>query len=141
MYFSTQGAQSRTSGKPPGGSQCCMPIVDIELVAGSTDGLAQPLAEAAAAVLGSAPGQTWIRLRSLEPGCYAENGVGVTMADAPVFVTVTRRQLPAPAVRVQEIAALTKAIAGVVQRSPLRVHVAYAPAAAGRAAFGGTLIE
>ncbi len=118
-----------------------MPIVEIELVAGASEGLAQPLAEAAATVLGSAPGETWIRLRTLEPGCYAENGVRVAKADAPVFVTVTRRRLPPPAARAQEIAALTQAIARVCQRSPLRVHVAYAPAAAGRVAFGGTLVE
>jgi phenylpyruvate tautomerase PptA (4-oxalocrotonate tautomerase family) len=119
-----------------------MPIVDVEMVAGSSPaGLAQALADAAAAVFGSPAGQTWVRLRALPPASYAENGGNVPPDAAPVFVTVTKRALPPRTLLVQEIDALTHAIAGVVGRPPHRVHVQYAPAAAGRMAFGGVLVE
>ena len=119
-----------------------MPILDVEVVADSVPaGVARALADAAGAVFGSPAGQTWVRLRHLPPALYAENGADVPSDGAPVFVTVTKRALPAPAVLVQEIDALTHAIAGVVGRSPRRVHVQYAPAALGRMAFGGVLVE
>lgn len=119
-----------------------MPIMDVEMVADSLPaGLAQALADAAGAVFGSSPGQTWVRLRPLPPASYAENGGNVPPDAAPVFVTVMKRALPPRTILVREIDALTHAIAGVVGRPAHRVHVQYAPAAAGRMAFGGVLVE
>jgi phenylpyruvate tautomerase PptA (4-oxalocrotonate tautomerase family) len=119
-----------------------MPIVDVEVVSGGLPaGLAQALADAAGSVFGSSPGQTWVRLYALPPASYAENGGDMLPDAAPVFVTVTKRALPPRTSLVQEIDALTHAIAAVVGRPAHRIHVQYAPGAAGRMAFGGMLVE
>jgi phenylpyruvate tautomerase PptA (4-oxalocrotonate tautomerase family) len=119
-----------------------MPIVDIEMVTDAVPaGTAQALADAAGAALGAPGGETWVRLRALAPGAYAESAGGARREARPVFVTVTRRRLPARPALVQEVDALTHAIAGVLRRPADEVHVEYAPPAAGRIAFGGTLVE
>lgn len=119
-----------------------MPIVDVELVAdGVPDGAAQALADVVGAVLGTPAGETWVRLRALAPAAYAESAGGPRPDATPVFVTVTRRHVPARPALVQEIDALTHAIAGVLRRSAEQVHIEYAPPAAGRVAFGGRLVE
>lgn len=114
-----------------------MPIVDVEVVMGAGSGAlpeAALVANTLGAVLGSAPGRTWVRLRSLDAACYAENGVA---APAPVFVTVLLATLPDPAAMDAQVAALTQAVAALFGRAADNVHVEYAPAAAGRMAFGG----
>jgi phenylpyruvate tautomerase PptA (4-oxalocrotonate tautomerase family) len=122
-----------------------MPIIDVEAVcdlqaqAGPVP--AQALADACAQVLSTGPGRTWVRLRWLDANDYAENATALAASDWPVFVTVLHRQPPQGAALQQEVTALTTAIAALMQRSPERVHVQYAPAAAGRQAFGGRLVE
>ncbi len=121
-----------------------MPILDIEPVldAGATidPTLAQRLADAAAPVFGQAPGRVWVRLRPLPAAQYAENDAAVAADERPTFVTVFHAHPPEGDARVQEAAALTGAIASVLGQSAERVHVQYAPAGAGRQAFGGRLI-
>ncbi len=121
-----------------------MPIVDIEIV-GSLSGadpgtLAQALADATGAALAAAPGTTWVRVRTLATDAYAESG-GAPDGDAPVFVTITCRSLPAPAALATEAAAVCAAVARATGRARERVHVEYAPPAAGRIAFGGVLAQ
>jgi phenylpyruvate tautomerase PptA (4-oxalocrotonate tautomerase family) len=120
-----------------------MPILDVEPVQAAHTAndatLAQRLADAAAAVFGSAPGRVWVRLRPMPAAQYAENGVDVATDEAPVFVTVLHAQPPQGDARAQEAAALTRAIARVFGRADERVHVLYAAAGAGRQAFGGRL--
>jgi phenylpyruvate tautomerase PptA (4-oxalocrotonate tautomerase family) len=122
-----------------------MPIIDVELVteptATSTAGLAQALADAVGGALNSPPGQSWVRLHVLAREHYAENESLVESFDLPVFVTVQKRALPEKAALTVEIAALTSAIAKATGRNPASVHVEYAPAAAGRLAFGGRIVE
>jgi len=122
-----------------------MPIVDIEIVgdvAESNAGeFAQALADEAARVFAAKPATTWVRVHTLARVCYAENGTAVAPSDLPVFVTVLKRQLPDRAELAREMSALTQGFARIVGRSPDRVHVEYAAAAAGRVAFGGTLVE
>jgi len=122
-----------------------MPIVTVEVVADADrlleHSLPQSLADAVGRVLNSPPGQTWIRLRSLRRDEYAENEALVDSAELPVFVTVLERQPPAGAVLQAEVTALTHAIAHVIGRSATCVHVEYAPAAAGRVAFGGKMVQ
>lgn len=121
-----------------------MPIVNIEIVAdadAAPPGLVQALADRAGRIFGSPPGTTWVRVRALPASGYAENEAAVAANDRPVFVTVTRRQLPAPPALAEEIGALTRAVAQLVGRPAERVHVMYEPGAAGRAAFGGTVVE
>ena len=122
-----------------------MPILDIDIV--QADGAAPPvasltqaLADAAGRVFASAPGRTWVRLRTLPEAQYAENDAIVTRDQLPVFVTVMHAQPPEAAARAAEAAALTQALATGLGCTPDRVHVQYAPPAAGRQAFGGRLV-
>lgn len=123
-----------------------MPILDIELV--QPDGalpppaaLTQALADAVGHALGAAPGRTWVRLRTLPAAHYAESETAVAAEELPVFATVLHAHLPQGDALVAEAAALTQALAACLGRSPQRVHVQYAPAAAGRQAFGGVLVR
>ena len=122
-----------------------MPIVDIELVgeseAESAGVSARALADAIGHALGSDPGHTWVRLRFLASTAYAENQATLEGADLPVFVTVQHAHPPLGEALVSEAMALTLAVAKCLARAPERVHVQYAPAAAGRQAFGGTLVR
>lgn len=121
-----------------------MPLVDLEIVGDATaapEGLAQTLADEAGRIFGAAPGTTWVRVRMLDPRGYAESGAAVGIAERPVFVTVTKRQPPAGAALTEEASALTSAVARLVGWPVARVHVIYAPAAAGRIMFGGVLVE
>lgn len=121
-----------------------MPILDVEIVTRPGEqlpgDLAAAIAEQAAGVFGSPPQQTWVKLRALGPGMYAENG-GAPEGAAPVFVSVLRAQLPAPEPLAAEAAALTAAVAEACGRPAELVHVVYLPSAAGRAAFGGLLVR
>ena len=122
-----------------------MPIVDVELVC-QTDAefsaiSARAIADALGRAVGSEAGHTWVRLRFLGGQAYAENEVAVDAADLPVFVTVLQAKLPAIPELAAEVKAITAAVAACVGRSPERVHVQYAPAAAGRQAFGGRLVQ
>ena len=122
-----------------------MPIVDIELVCQSDAEFsaisARALADALGRAMASEAGHTWVRLHLLGSQAYAENDVSVDTADLPVFVTVLQAKLPAFPELAAEVKAITEAVAACVGRSLERVHVQYAPAAAGRQAFGGRLVE
>ena len=122
-----------------------MPIVDIELVC-QTDAefsaiSARALADTLGRAMASEAGHTWVRLRFLDSQAYAENEVAVDAADLPVFVTVLQAKLPAIPELAAEVKVITAAVVACVGRSPERVHVQYAPAAAGRQAFGGRLVQ
>jgi phenylpyruvate tautomerase PptA (4-oxalocrotonate tautomerase family) len=127
-----------------------MPIIDIELVYASSKGAAaaavastspQALADALGHVFASAPGRTWVRLHFLDSGAYAENDVMVGSSELPVFVTILHAHPPSGAGLITELKAVTDTVARLVARPSERVHVQYAPAAAGRQAFGGRLVE
>jgi len=122
-----------------------MPIVDIEIVGDTIDApaasLAQGLADEAGRILLSPPATTWVRVRTLGRAGYAENGITVDTAALPVFVTVTRRQLPSRTQLAAEVTALTEVVARIVGRPAENVHIEYSTAAAGRMAFGGVLVD
>ena len=125
-----------------------MPIVDVELVCQSEAQFcavsASALADALGTALGSVAGRTWVRKRYLDINAYAENQVSVadkTAADLPVLVTVLLSRPPTGSERDIEVKTITAVVAACVGRSPDRVHVQYAPAAAGRQAFGGQLVQ
>lgn len=136
--------ESRHSASAVKGHLLFMPIVDVELVcdarAAPVCTSARALAVAVGCVLNSPPGHTWVRLRTLDSESYAENEAAPP-SELPVFVTVLHAHPPSGPALHAEIAALTSTIAACVQRSPERVHVQYAPAAAGRQAFGGALVQ
>jgi hypothetical protein len=122
-----------------------VPILDVELVCHSEVDFraveAGAVVEAAAKVFASPKGRTWVRLRCLRSECYAENESSLSVDELPVFVTVQLAQLPSEDVIEGQVLALTQAVARAVGREPSRVHVAYAPAGAGRQAFGGALVK
>ena len=122
-----------------------MPILDVELVCVSEaefrSASAAAVAHAVGKVLSCEPGRVWVRLRRLDRDCYAENEVSLSEAELPVFVTVLHAHLPTEQVLGAEAVALTEAVARAVGRSAERVHVQYAPAGAGRQAFGGVLVK
>jgi len=103
--------------------------------------IAQSLADAIGGALKSPPGQTWVRVRSIARDQYAENGVSLDPAELPVFVTILKRQALQRAELEREVAALASAVAQTVGRPATCVHIEYAPAAAGRLAFGGVLTQ
>jgi phenylpyruvate tautomerase PptA (4-oxalocrotonate tautomerase family) len=121
-----------------------MPIVDVEVVCqpGEQERLpsAGGLASALGRIFGSPPGGTWVRVRALDASCYAENDSPVSARELPVFVTVLQAVPPTGAKLEAEVAAVTQAVAAGVAREAARVHVGYAPAGAGRQAFGGRLV-
>lgn len=123
-----------------------MPIVDIEMVCKSEADFnavsARTLADAVGHALNSEAGRTWVRMRYLDHRAYAENETEAThAADLPVFVTILKAHPPAIEALSEEILKITEVVAACVGCSPQRVHVQYAPAAAGRQAFGGKLVE
>jgi phenylpyruvate tautomerase PptA (4-oxalocrotonate tautomerase family) len=122
-----------------------MPIVTVEVVAGSNDamarGIAQLLADAIGRALKSPPGQTWVRIRSLARDQYAENEAILNAGQMPVFVTILKRQSPQRAELEGEVTALTHAVAQVIGRPTTCVHIEYAPAGAGRLSFGGIVVQ
>ena len=122
-----------------------MPIVDIEMVcAGEADFTAASAAQLASAlgeIFKSPAGRTWVRLHSLPSSSYAENDVPLGPGELPVFVTVLHTHPPQNDARAKEAMEVTRCVASCVERPPERVHVQYAPAAAGRQAFGGRLVQ
>ena len=99
------------------------------------------IADAVGRVFGSAPGRTWVRLRFLDSAQYAENDVSISETELPVFVTVLHACPPVAAALTAEVSALTATVAKLTGRPAERVHVQYAPAAVGRQAFGGKLVQ
>ena len=121
-----------------------MPIIDVEFVHGgqvSALPKASTLAAAIGRALGTPPGQTWVRLRTLDANFYAENESSVSPSELPVFVTVLHAHLPDSPALAAEVHLLTQTVASCVGCSAARVHVQYAPAGAGRQAFGGSLVK
>lgn len=122
-----------------------MPIVDVLIVSadpqGAANGLARTLADGLGRVFGSAPGRTWVRLQTLAEAAYAENEAQSAATELPVFVTVLHARPPVGVALVEELRAVTAAVADGLGRPTERVHVQYAPAGAGRQAFGGRLVD
>jgi phenylpyruvate tautomerase PptA (4-oxalocrotonate tautomerase family) len=120
-----------------------MPVLEIEIVLRRDEilrpGLAAELAEGAGQVFQAPPGTTWVRLRSLEQGNYAESGGGPPDGVSPVFVAVLKRTLPGMEQRRVEAARLAAAVAQACARPVENVHVLYLPEGDGRMAFGGEL--
>ena len=122
-----------------------MPILEIEVTVGSGESLepdsAQNLANAAGEVFGSSPGKTWVRLRTLPRGMYAENHTPLPELVSPVFVSVLKSEESDPEKRTEEIQALTEQISNVLNRPKENVHILYLSKAADRMAFGGQLVS
>ena len=102
------------------------------------DGLASTLADALGEVLGADPGKVWVRVRSLPDAQYAEN---LSAAPQPVFVSLLMRKPPTGDLLRLQVEQVTYAVARICRCPPDNVHVLLEPAARGRIAFGGHLVE
>lgn len=120
-----------------------MPILQVEIVGkgSAAGGLARRIADAAAGVLKAPPGHVWVRLRYLPRANYAECGGALPAAIKPVFVDLLKAAAAPQKARLKEAAALARAIGKACARPAENVHIFYEPAARGRAAFGGELLE
>ena len=122
-----------------------MPIVDLEFIYESGQEtprvLASTLASVLGAVFGTPPGRTWVRVRVLPSDAYAENDRALAPDQLPVFITVLQAHWPAGNAMAEQILEVTRAAAQCLSIPPERVHVQYAPPAAGRQAFGGKLVS
>jgi phenylpyruvate tautomerase PptA (4-oxalocrotonate tautomerase family) len=119
-----------------------MPIIDIELVSAMqvpvSPGLAQDLADALGDAFEVEAGKVWVRVRTLSSANYAENRAN---APEPAFVTIIASSPPTGEVLHRRVAQITQAVARHTHRPPELVHVLFEPAARGRIAFGGRLVE
>ena len=120
-----------------------MPILEVEFIGAVSreirSGLAQRIADAAAAAFDSAPQGTWVKLRFLDEKSYAENSAVRPSTAQPVFVSVTQSSLPAEPERSEQASVLSNAIADLSDRPVENVHILFEPPAAGRIFFGGRL--
>ncbi len=118
-----------------------MPILEVEIVGTTEPGphIVQLLADSAAAILKSGLGNTWVKLRTLLPSQYAENG-GIQSRIQPVFVSVLMRSDPDLKEKGEIVFGLTSEFSRILARLPEDVHILFEPEAAGRIAFGGSLV-
>jgi phenylpyruvate tautomerase PptA (4-oxalocrotonate tautomerase family) len=119
-----------------------MPILDIEIVSDRTErirgAMTQALADELGGIFGAEAGRVWVKVRTLPQEQYAENGGSAAM---PVFVAVTVSALPEGDALHARVSLLTDAVARITRRPRENVHVEFQPAARGRIAFGGRLVE
>jgi len=119
-----------------------MPILELEIVGRAEDfptDLAQLVADSAGVALNSRPQGTWVKIAFIESSRYAENGGAVDQP--PIVAKVLQAELPDTRTLKLQIAGLTHAISAATKRQESSVHVIMEPAAKGRIAFGGTLVE
>lgn len=121
-----------------------MPIVDVEIVTRPDEqigeNLASRVADTVARVLGVPQGRTWVKMRSIPPKNYAEDGAGPPEGVYPVFVSILLADLPPQEEMKGQSTRLTAAVAAACSRPPENVHLLYQPPARGRTAFGGRLV-
>jgi phenylpyruvate tautomerase PptA (4-oxalocrotonate tautomerase family) len=119
-----------------------MPILDIEIVLQPTEilppGLAAELANAAGKIFNSAPGETWVKLKTIPAEGYAENGS--SQGIHPVFVSILKARHSSPETTQLEVTRLTLQVARLCMRPAENIHIFYLPEGMGRAAFGGQLL-
>jgi len=119
-----------------------MPILHVEVVGNSEDfspDLAQDLADEVGNVLQSRPQGTWVKLQFLNAAAYAENSGAIE--GLPIIVSLNQAEPPTGDALKRQVASLAQAIAQVAGRPVENVHIIVEPAAKGRIAFGGNLLE
>lgn len=120
-----------------------MPILHIDIIGSPADqpaDLAQQLADAAASALDSRPQGTWVKLQYIPVEHYAENE-GAETGVRPIIVSVIQADVPDGEDRQVQVSRLTEAIADAAGHPPENVHILLEPAARGRIAFGGNLVD
>lgn len=123
-----------------------MPIIDIELVEDEVPQpvsaeIVQALADGLGELFGSHQAGTWVRMRYLPRGQYAENQEVVDQSIRPVFVTVLKADSGDEQLRASEAKAIADEVSRLLQRPVQNTHILFQPDAAGRIAFGGELVR
>lgn len=114
-----------------------MPILEVEVV-GECGDVAKPLADAVAKEFEDERWKVWVRLRRLDAADYAESHEG---PHQPVFVSVLSMSFRESELMATTMRRIATAVAGAVGRPLENTHVTYEPAARGRLAFGGEMVE
>ena len=101
-------------------------------------GTAKAIADAVAKEFEDERWKVWVRLRRLDARDYAESEGG---AYTPVFVSVLSLSFREGELMATTLWRIATAVAGAIGRPLENVHVVYEPAARGRLAFGGEMVE
>ena len=119
-----------------------MPILSVEVVGifPKNAGLpSQDLADLAANILGSPPGQTWVKLYSLPIENYAENNISPS-AEGPVFISIIMKNELSEVTKGEIALSLAREFGKYLNRPPEKIHTYFEQEGRGRIAFGGNLI-
>ncbi|MFA5631805.1 MAG: hypothetical protein WC997_09855 [Porticoccaceae bacterium] len=122
-----------------------MAIVDIELVVqeGKDPYLGQEQIQSIADTLGrifeTKPNRTWVKIRYLPGGQYAQNEAPDAVAALPAFITVLKNRPPAPDQMAGQMSAIARELAPIIGRPAASIHVLYEASARGRLGIGGVL--
>lgn len=120
-----------------------MPILSVEIVVRPDEHirpeLARELADRTGEILGSLPGNTWVKVYPIARENYAEN-YSQLQDIYPVFISILKATLPSTDILQVEVTKLTAAVAKVCGRPEENVHIVYLPEGTGRVAFGGRLL-
>jgi len=120
-----------------------MPILTVHVVGSPKDfpeDLAQRIADGAGHALHSRPQGTWVRQAFVPPEHYAEND-GVEEGITPILVSLIQSEVPHAETLREQLAKVTDAISSASGIPSRNVHIMVEPAAKGRIAFGGNLVE
>ena len=116
-----------------------MPILNIEIVGPEHGGKhTQSLADAAARILDSKPGGTWVKVQFIPESHYAESGE-LAEGIKPVFVSVLLARCGDQLKLSQMATELSGAFAKILGRPQDNIHILFEPSAVGRIAFGGRM--
>jgi phenylpyruvate tautomerase PptA (4-oxalocrotonate tautomerase family) len=121
-----------------------MPLISVDIVGPAPDAAAALLADRLGELLVTGPGRTWVRVRRLDCADYAEQQISpadIAAAGWPVFVEVLLAELPDASTLDAWMQAMTLQVSKLLERPADRVHVVFAPAGAGRVAFGGQWVR
>lgn len=122
-----------------------MPILDVQVIGAVPEevrrGLAQRIADGVGRVLGSGEQETWVKLHFIPADEYSENSGGPPPGVQPVIVSIIQASLPRDLALYDQTTNLTRVIADACQRPGANVHLIYEPAANGRVAFGGRIVD
>jgi phenylpyruvate tautomerase PptA (4-oxalocrotonate tautomerase family) len=123
-----------------------VPVIDLDLTMAESEPVLsaqtiQALTDDLGRIFGSAPGGTWLRIHYLSRSAYAENLIDLPADVQPVFVRVLKADLPDLAARKAEASAIAACVSRLINRPLENTHILFEPAARGRIAFGGDLLE
>jgi len=122
-----------------------MAIIDVELVIreGKDSYLGQEqtrsIANTLGRIFGTKPNRTWVRIRYLPSGQYAENEAPEGPAVLPTFITILKNRPPEPAHIAGQMLEIAQGLSPIIGRPAESIHILYEATALGRLGIGGVL--